>query len=205
MPKKKNKVLTKAEQKLAKYKRDLLTSSTLVEAAPDITNLLSGLFDDGGLIRERAKPISKSKPKPIAEPYRPQGRKQKAPAKPITGPYRPRKIEKSNPRDLFKPREMEKSTPKSLFKSRKRINLNKGGKVDKGKELANKIMPFNSKVKFRKEGINLVPVFPKGYKPPVSKMPKYKQGRKYIIQALKKGGSVTVPTKLGRTKKTKMY
>ena len=63
----------------------------------------------------------------------------------------------------------------------------------------------NSKVKFRKEGINLVPVFPKGYKPPVSKMPKYKPNRKYMIQSLKKGGSITVPTKLGRTKKTRMY
>ena len=124
-----------------------MTTSTLAaEAAPVLSDLLSGFFDDGGLIRERAKPISKSKskPKPIAEPYRPQGRKQKAPAKPITGPYRPRQIEKSKFKDLIRPREMEKSTPKSLFKSRKRINLNKGG-------------------------------------------------------------SVTVPTKLGRTKKTKIY
>ena len=135
MPKKtkKNKVLTKAEEKLAKYKRGLTTSTLAAEAAPILSYLMSSFFDKGGQAKT------------------------------------------------------------------------KRGKVDKGKELANKIMPFNSKVKFRKEGINLVPVFPKGYKPPVSKMPKYKQGRKYIIQALKKGGSVTVPTKLGRTKKTKIY
>ena len=218
MPKKtkKNKILTKAEEKLAKYKRGLTTSTLAAEAAPVLSDLLSGFFDDGGLIRERAKPIaepyrprspkSKRKPKkPIAEPYRPQGQKQKKPAKPITGPYKPREIERSKFKDLIKPREMEKSTPRSLFAPRQRKNLNKGGKVDKGKELANKIMPFNSKVKFRKEGINLVPVFPKGYKPPVSKMPKYKPGRKYMIQSLKKGGSITVPTKLGRTKKTRMY
>ena len=131
MPKKtkRNKILTKAEQKLAKYKRGLTTSTLAAEAAPVLSDLISGFFDDGGLIRERAKPISKSKPKPIAEPYRPQGRKQKAPAKPITGPYRPRQIEKSTLKDLIRPREMEKSTPKSLFKSRKRINLNKGGSV----------------------------------------------------------------------------
>tara|TARA_R100001126_G_C4769717_1_gene121814 strand:+ start:113 stop:628 length:516 start_codon:yes stop_codon:yes gene_type:complete len=156
MPKKtkRNKILTKAEEKLAKYKRGLTTSTLAAEAAPVLSDLISGFFDDGGLIRERAKPIAepyrprspKSKrklKKPIAEPYRPQGQRPKKPANPITGPYKPRKeevdrifkrfpnikIEKSNPRDLFKSREMEKSTPKSLFKSRKRINLNKGGSV----------------------------------------------------------------------------
>ena len=71
MPKKtkKNKVLTKAEEKLAKYKRGLTTSTLAAEAAPILSDLMSSFFD-------------------------------------------------------------------------------KGGKVDKGKELANKIMPFNSKVKF---------------------------------------------------------
>ena len=115
MPKKikKYKTLSKAEQKLAKYKRDLLTSSTAVELAPDITNLLSGLFDKGGL---------------IAEPYRPQSPKSKRkPAKPISEPYRPSKEEVDR-----------------IFK----------------------------------------------------RFPNIKRSA---------GGSVTVPTKLGRTKKTKMY
>ena len=102
MPKKrkKYKYLTKAEEKLAKYKRGLTTSTLAAESAPVISDLLTGLFNDGG----QAKPIT----------------------------------------ELYKPRKIEKSTPKDLFKPRKRINLNKGG-------------------------------------------------------------SVTVPTKLGRTKKTKIY
>ena len=101
MPKKtkKNKVLTKAEEKLAKYKRGLTTSTLAAEAAPILSDLMSSFFDKGGQAKT-------------------------------------------------KPRQIEKSTPKALFKPRKRVNLNKGGKVDKGKELANKIMPFNSKVKF---------------------------------------------------------
>jgi hypothetical protein len=116
MPKKrkKYKYLTKAEEKLAKYKRGLTTSTLAAESAPVISDLLTGLFNDGGQ------------------------------AKPITELYKPRQIEKSTLKDLLKPRKIEKSTPKDLFKPRKRINLNKGG-------------------------------------------------------------SVTVPTKLGRTKKTKIY
>ena len=81
-------VLTKAEEKLAKYKRGLTTSTLAAEAAPVLSDLLSGFFDDGGLIRERAKPI--------AEPYRPRSPKSKRkPKKPIlpptgTDPTRPK-------------------------------------------------------------------------------------------------------------------
>ena len=138
MPKKrkKYKYLTKAEEKLAKYKRGLTTSTLAAESAPVISDLLTGLFDKGG----EAKPY-----RPEAKPYRPNNPKSKRKkSKPIAKPYRPRKIEKSTFKDLFKPREIEKSTFKDLFKPRE-------------------------------------------------------------IENFDKGGSVTVPTKLGRTKKTKIY
>ena len=56
MPKKrkKYKYLTKAEEKLAKYKRGLTTSTLAAESAPVISDLLTGLFNDGG----QAKPIT---------------------------------------------------------------------------------------------------------------------------------------------------
>ena len=139
MPKKKNKVLTKAEQKLAKYKRDLLTSSTAVELAPDITNLLSGLFDDGGLITERAQPI--------AEPYRPRSPKSKRQREgPVAEPYRPK-------------------SPKATRKPKK---------------------PVAEPYKPSKEEVERI-------------------FKRFLNIKRSAGGSVTVPTKLSRTKKTKIY
>ena len=188
MPKKtkKYKYLTKAEEKLSKYKRGLTASSLAAESVPVISDLLTGLFDKGGqakLIRELA-------------PAKPKSGKR---AKPITEPYRPKKGDK--------------------------IRFDKGGQAKKPK-FPN---PF-PKLKFKRNGIMLTPVYPKGYKPKVYKMPKLplpkltpeqKMMHKRMqelrkkqsleadpsgrLQLLNKGGSVTVATKLGRTKKTKIY
>jgi len=106
--------------------------------------------------------------------------------------------------------------------------FDKGGQAKKPR----KANPLNPKIKFKRDGIMMTPILPKGFRdfsaenmrkahplPKLSPMEKQMQKRMQELrkkqsleadpsgrlQLLNKGGSVTVPTKLGRTKKTKIY
>ena len=118
MPKKKNKVLTKAEQKLAKYKRNLLTSSLAVETAPEISNLLSGLFDEGGQARKprKAYPYPKIKYKKkgmIITPILPKGFRD----------FSAENMRKAHPLPKLTP--MQKQMQKRMQEIRKKQSLEK--------------------------------------------------------------------------------
>jgi len=106
--------------------------------------------------------------------------------------------------------------------------FDEGGQAKKPR----KVKPLFPEIKYKKNGMMITPILPKGFRDfsaenmrkahPLPKLtPMQKQMQKYMkdlrkkqslekdptgrLQLLNKGGSVTVPTKLGRTKKTKIY